>query len=128
MLNTDELSGAELDLYVARAEAMRSEDAATYYGYAWIAPDGACYLQPATFGELHRKSRFAPSVDWSQGGPILERESMKVEKDLDGYSEPREPWCAEHGVFWSIGPTCLIAAMRAYVRAAFGDEVPDPRA
>jgi hypothetical protein len=131
MLNTDELSGAELDLYVARAEAMRDEDAATYYGQAWIGPDGVCYLQPASFGPNHRNSRFTPSVDWSQGGPILEREGVEISPHA---GKPERMWTS-----WlpfkntdphvpTYGPTALIAGMRAFVRATFGDTVSDPRA
>ena len=69
---------------------------------------------------------FNPSTNWSQGGPIIEREQISV---------------LEAGSFWgarplqdgvrptkdSYGPTPLIAAMRCYVTNKLGDvvEVPD---
>jgi hypothetical protein len=66
------------------------------------------------------------STDWSQGGPIIERERIT----LDGtailnqwmavfYVPDEEPWEMR-------GPTPLIAAMRCFVAAHLGDEVEVP--
>ena len=69
--------------------------------------------------------KFSPSTDWSQGGPIIERERIDVSytgllwgaaRQLNEYEEPDE---------W-FGPTPLIAAMRAYVASKLGDEVEIP--
>ena len=60
------------------------------------------------------------SINWSQGGPIIEREKIELE------------W---HGNYWLAqiradeewyGPTPLIAAMRCYVAYKLGDEVDVP--
>ena len=68
---------------------------------------------------------FKPSGDWSQGGPIIERELLVV-----------TPWPYEEdkNVRWqcnrrgrdgcvAFGPTPLIAAMRCYVADKIGDEL-----
>lgn len=69
---------------------------------------------------------FEPSTDWSQGGPIIEREgiclySMDAVAPWDAriYEADSEPWQA-------VGDTPLIAAMRCYVASKLGDEVDVP--
>lgn len=70
---------------------------------------------------------FAPSTDWAQGGPLIEREKIAI--DPDGGANIREPeWAAsiaEQPKYFT-GPTPLIAAMRAYVASRLGDEVDIP--
>ena len=55
------------------------------------------------------------SVDWQQGGPIIEREKMGVFPTHDGWAAGMQS-----------GPTPLIAAMRCYVASQLGDEVEVP--
>jgi len=55
------------------------------------------------------------STEWGHGGPLLEREGVKLERDLEGYSEPNRRWCAEHRVFWANGATMLVAGCRVLV-------------
>ena len=60
------------------------------------------------------------STDWSQGGPIIERENICINAE----NGPNNEWeaCAppyEDGYF---GTTALIAAMRARVASVYGDE------
>ena len=69
---------------------------------------------------------FTPATDWSQGGPIIEREEITISH----WSRTRliKFWRAgltdENGkCYWQDGPTMLIAAMRAYVAFKLGDEV-----
>jgi hypothetical protein len=100
-----ELEGALLDAAVAKAEGQQE------------------FLEGC--------SLWAPSDDWSQGGPIIERERiMLVAMDADG-------WVAKIGAEWmggeivecpvtEIGPTPLIAAMRAFCASKFGEEVELP--
>lgn len=59
------------------------------------------------------------SSDWSQGGPIIEREKIECLHEA-GVWYVDSPW----GHF--IGPTPLIAAMRCYVASKLGDEVKIP--
>jgi hypothetical protein len=62
----------------------------------------------------------SPSTNWSQGGPIIEREKINI---------------GPKGVLWwsgtasnsQDGPTPLIAAMRCYVASKLGDEVEIPK-
>lgn len=67
------------------------------------------------------------STNWSQGGPIIERE--KIELSFDGAEGG--VWAANFPAglreeFFEIGPTPLIAAMRCFVASKLGDEVDVP--
>ena len=61
------------------------------------------------------------STDWSQGGPIIEREKIAI--DFDGNA-----WCASDNrkPLANYGPTPLIAAMRCYVEFKLGHEIEIP--
>ena len=71
--------------------------------------------------------RWAPSTNWAQGGPIIEREgichaSIRQGRRIVG-------WRAAYihdGVFGFDSPTPLIAAMRCYVASKLGEEVEVP--
>lgn len=62
------------------------------------------------------------STSWAQGGPIIEREGMRLCVGSDG------TWDAELCEFDILeqGPTPLIAAMRCYVASKLGDTVEIP--
>jgi hypothetical protein len=73
----------------------------------------------------------AYSVDWSDGGPIIERELISIRVYPDG--EVSADVAAEFAggeIIGSLargdGPTPLVAAMRAYVASKFGEEVELP--
>ena len=75
----------------------------------------------------------AYSTDWSQGGPIIEREEIGTERHAPCMSgsewEARGSITAKGaGYLWAYGPTPLIAAMRCYVASKLGDEVEVPDA
>lgn len=94
IVETKNLTSAILDLAVARA----------WYGYD--------YKLPLPF--------FSPSVDWDQGGPIIEREDIAMWPDQEG------GWFASTDQGKSMdyhGETALIAAMRCYVGSKLGDTV-----
>ena len=83
---------------------------------------------------------YAPSTDWAQGGPIIERELIhtyprftagRTEGGSDVYQQ--DGWAAyvTPPAFWVTprpftGPTPLIAAMRCYVASNLGDNVDVP--
>lgn len=72
------------------------------------------------------KETYLPSIDWSQGGPIIEQEKISI--SFAGIPKDVQ-WRAEHydtGVA-AYGPTPLIAAMRCYVASKLGDEVDIPK-
>ena len=65
----------------------------------------------------------AYSTDWAQGGPIIEREGIRMHRSSTG-----DWWAAAESALYrpSSGPTPLIAAMRCYVASQLGDEVEVP--
>lgn len=69
---------------------------------------------------------FYPSTDWSDGGPIIERERIRITPmSMTG----GVLWQAESGSAFAegLGPTLLVAAMRAFVASKLGDEVEVPQ-
>lgn len=68
-----------------------------------------------------------PSADWSQGGPIIEREKIWLK-----FPVAVGPVEAIHGLHLfpntvhGFGPTPLIAAMRCYVVSKLGHEIEIP--
>ena len=69
----------------------------------------------------------AYSTDWSQGGPIIERERISIEDCQDGAGLYWEATRIEPpAVSEARGPTPLIAAMRCYVASQLGDEIELP--
>ena len=102
-IKTSELKDAALDWAVARCEGGVGENQLL----------GAWY---------------APSTDWTQGGPIIEREGITVIHIGDDWEDE---WQARRGDgHWQGdlfgGSTPLIAAMRCYVASKLGDEVEIP--
>lgn len=100
-MKTSELTGAALDWAVAKCEG----EPEYITGKPWRA------MWPSY------------STDWSQGGPIIEREKITVrfwegEDFVHAYVWNREGW--------TEGPTPLIAAMRCYVASKLGDDVEIP--
>lgn len=94
-MKTSELKDADLDYWVAKCE-------------------GADYAS---------LDFYVPSLLWDQGGPIIEREGIKLYRGQGGVwwsaseSDPHHP---------VSGPTPLVAAMRCYVASILGDEVEVP--
>ncbi len=97
-MKTSELTGQALDWAVAKCEGYRLD----------LVPEGS----------------YAPSTDWSQGGPIIEREKITLRIwDDEDYVHAY----IDTGKEWFEGPTPLIAAMRCYVASKLGDEVEIPQ-
>lgn len=67
-----------------------------------------------------------PATDWSEGGPIIEREGIALHRGQDGLWWARIP--PEHfkPQILTSAPTPLIAAMRCYVASKLGEEVDVP--
>lgn len=113
-IKTIKLSGIALDWAVAKCEGLLDQ---------W----GVC----APVG-------FKPSTDWSQGGPIIERQINKIWKNLNGtygaqikyrvpyYSKTYDADIGADAFLNKHGPTPLVAAMRCYVAHKLGDEVEIP--
>ena len=97
-VKTSELTGAALDWAVARCEG---------HGI-----------------EVLDDPWFAPSTNWAQGGPIIEREWVDLHCVNDSLWEAECP--AVGGLAMQNGPTPLVAAMRCYVASKLGDEIEIP--
>lgn len=104
IVKTTKLIGPALDWAVAKCE-----------GLAW--PDNAAKF----LGEQCYK----PSTDWSQGGPIIERENLVVGPTGGGIFPDKWVASSENSPYL-FGPTPLIAAMRCHVTNKIGDEVEVP--
>lgn len=126
MKKVAELEGIELDCWVARAEGNNLDDIKSV---GEMSPDHKLHLRD----EWGSYRQFLPSSEWAHGGPIIERERLVV-----GPTETAGEWIAyavgatisDHGSdtltgsnVYGVGPTPLIAAMRAYVASKFGAEV-----
>jgi len=99
-MKTSELTGSALDWAVAKCEGLRT------------------YVEVV--------EGFKPSTDWTQGGPILERE--KIEWMWLPAPDKKNQYGARKPSFSGAmdGPTVLIAAMRCYVASKLGDDVEIP--
>ncbi|MBU9386624.1 phage protein NinX family protein [Burkholderia multivorans] len=128
-MKVSELTGAQLDYWVARAEGKVSDYTEWLRGYA---------------------SFWRPSNTWSVAGPIIERERINIVDRAAYLASQGRPKEAGEGKFAALigspeqlvqsyfseytglefeacqlGPTPLVAAMRAYVASKFGEEVPE---
>ena len=107
-MKTNELSGTALDWAVAKCEGL--------LGFGYQDDMGLLRITLST-GETEY---FKPTIDWSQCGPIIEREKIELEwNGPDWLAQIRadEEW---------YGTTPLIAAMRCYVASKLGDDVDVP--
>jgi hypothetical protein len=125
-MKTSELIGAALDWAVAKCEGatnLRHDTVATW----WFTLNGE---DRALSRGWSTKQNFAPSTDWSQGGLIIERESVSLETWHGAWQAELEflPDDDTHYRYGKgAGPTPLIAAMRCYVASKLGDTVQTPQ-
>lgn len=112
-MKTSELTGALLDYWVARAEGIAHKD--------------IFWREHGDFWTWGHDYGYAPSTDWAQGGPIIERaritiawQPMKGEwmAGMTSATMLEFRWCGQ-------AEAPMVAAMRAYVTSKFGAEVPD---
>jgi hypothetical protein len=101
-MKAHELTGAALDWAVAKCEGYFDMGMASVH-------DGVADV--FYFGEA-----WTPSTDWSQGGPIIEREGLTI-------THQQNQWAAQtDDDLFAFGPTPLIAAMRCYVASKQGEQ------
>lgn len=111
-IKTSKLTGAALNWAVAKCEGVKYRHMVDHIG---AGVNGSWWV---------RKSY---STDWSQGGPIIERECITL-VNADGADVWSAYPIADNPVAHRrSGSTPLIAAMRCYVASKFGDsiEIPD---
>jgi hypothetical protein len=117
-VKTAELTRRALDYAVAKAVGQRLE---THNGRVYV--PGSCPDSWTTQQYISSLSMWKPSTDWSQGGPLIDRERIKSH-----YAGPLlgwECWCGDTG--YGTGPTSLIAAMRCLVASKLGGIVMVPK-
>ena len=112
LIKVSEATPRQLDWMVAKCEGA-TDEWHTDKPFFW---DGVPCVR-----EAGHDVEYTPSTDWSQGGPIIEREKIDIlhEHDMRWVAVPQK------GVE-RYGPTPLIAAMRCYVASKMGDEVEIP--
>ena len=111
-IKTSKLTDAALDWAVAKCEGKNGV----------LHDDGItrCIVIAAASGVY--KGTWKPSANWSQGGPIIERENIALYPHGDGTYEAEVFLNPKRGA----GPSPLIAGMRCYVASKLGDEVEIP--
>jgi hypothetical protein len=119
-IKTSELTGAALDWAVAKADGSIPFD-----------EDGPVCWKEDGYGHASRCA-WAPSTNWAQGGPIIEREGISVfcgglgaTGYWNAYYADRDEW-HDVDLHKQVGPTPLVAGMRCYVASKLGDEVEVP--
>ena len=112
-MKTSELTGTALDWAVAKCEGLLAIHGGNLQIYR-----GQLKVHPSSLGTV-----YTPSTDWSQGGPIIEREKISINRETLA-----NQWLAcPYGTRTArSGPTPLIAAMRCYVASKMGDTVEVP--
>jgi hypothetical protein len=130
-VKTSELQGAALDWAVAKVrgflEPMHDEPRPrvvvhtdNFGTFVWF--------NPQDYGRYGPED-FAPSTDWTLGGPIIEREWLDITPWPNDSREEMRWHCQQHDSAndcANYGPTPLVAAMRCYVASQLGDEIEIP--
>ena len=129
-VKTAELTGPALDWVVAQVVLA---DLQRTYGEPVFDPKTKRIYQ--TQGLRQIGVNYSPSTNWTQGGPIIERERIKVAPNLGGSwhgqirhekEHPAVPYKVLTGWTNKHGPTPLIAAMRCFCASKLGEEVELP--
>ena len=117
-VKTSELLGASLDWAVAKCEGDEIV----------LDLDGSWDSRTISHQHYSKKLKFnnyRPSESWAQGGQIIEREGIQIQKHLSGWiALPIGAAFSEEE--YQEGETPLIAAMRCYVANKLGEEVDIP--
>ena len=68
------------------------------------------------------------STNWAQGGPIIEREHIRLDCPWGDMWKAQHEFTAKKDGYtgWISGPTALIAAMRCYVSSKSDEEIEIP--
>lgn len=112
-IKVSEATDTQLDWLVAKCEGLEVE----------YINDGItrCLLRLTPF-----TGRYSPTTDWSQMGPIIEREKIDCIADPNG----RDVWegrlYRNKAEYYRYGATALIAAARCYVASELGETVEVP--
>ena len=128
LMKTARLINEKLDWAVSIALGHKPEKDFHSHGMTWNGWwETAAYIDTKP-NEYRRVPKY--SIDWSQGGSIIEREGINtlVHVTVNGVItewKAGKDWPMSHFPYYT-GPTPLIAAMRCYVASKLGDEVEIP--
>jgi hypothetical protein len=86
--------------------------------------DRETYVKVTTFSGY--EADWEPSVDWSQAGPIIDREDIHWGFGTKDGNKVVIASKFGHHVKPLLGPTPLIAALRCFVASRLGDEAEIP--
>ena len=104
-MKAHELTGNDLNKAVAKCEG---------YEIVRMRWNEITFLDRTDDGALNER-QIGYSTDWSQGGPIIEREGLTI-------THQQNQWAAQtDDDLFAFGPTPLIAAMRCYVASKQGE-------
>ena len=118
-INTQDLLGPALDWAVAKCEGY-------YPGPRMVGdPKDDMLLQHGQRSSLWL-SEYKPDKNWSQGGPIIERERLMLCCNTYGDGKWKAFILRGPNAWTAYGPTPLIAAMRCFVANKLGDKVDVP--
>lgn len=142
MAKPQDLAGGELALWVARALSwptytqQRGPTAGEKRALPLYAEDAIYFVdaEKAMRADFKVDDHFRPHEKWSQGGAIIEREKIGLDRPSGGQKVPqwraivdnrsnRGDWALRSPIVaWAEQP--LVAAMRCYVASVFGDTLP----
>ncbi|ANF87163.1 hypothetical protein A7J50_3790 [Pseudomonas antarctica] len=126
-VKTQDLTGAALDWSVAKAEKV--EGLVTHKGHPSFEKefDPDCWADHSCLKEFKCWQYYAPSAEWSQGGPLIEKYKLDIGAPLENKNGPwnaATEWAHPMGY---KGETPLIAACRAIVASVLGGTVSVPK-
>ncbi len=129
-IKTSELTGPALDWAVAECVGLGKLHYTDVTGRISTLKTAVMVWSMELPGDGHG-DKFCPSADWSQAGPIIEREKLCIgarhTNDEIHWDDDVLYWArTTTGGHLSYGSTPLIAAMRCYVASKLGDEVEIP--
>lgn len=102
-MKTSELTGTALDWAVTKCEGYDHDVTSSEWGmWGW-------------------------ATDWAQGGPIIEREKISVDRMSYAWTADITDSVGGYIEYTESGPTALIAAMRCYVASKLGDTINIPK-
>ena len=118
-VNTSELVDASLDWAVAKCMGVKVGRPLGWNKSLATVANIKCYP--------YGPPSYSPSTEWRQGGPIIERQRIRLEPLPDnGWRGYLPGKCGIWVDIYGREATPLVAAMRCYVASKMGDEVEVP--
>jgi hypothetical protein len=116
-VKTSNLTGSALNWAVAKAEGLRVNDDGSMKYWKYFPGYGDDDFDIPAY-----------TTDWSQGGPLIEREHISTTQDHSGLWLAYIGWnYADSKDHMQADRSLLVAAMRCFVVSKLGDEVDVPK-